>query len=66
MSVNPKAVIEGVEKAAAILRVLAPVANQVEDYIFGDGPEPAIFEQIPELKSPAALERAKAAARNNP
>ncbi len=65
MSINPRAVIDGVERAAAILRVLAPVAHEVEDYIFGDGPEPAIFEQLPELKSPAALERAKADARRN-
>ncbi len=61
---SPKDVLEGLERGAAILRVLGPIAEQVEGYIFGDGPEPAIFEQLPELKSPAALERAKAAAAN--
>lgn len=61
---SPKDVREAIERSAAIRRVLGPIAEQVESYIFEDGPEPAIFEQLPELKSPAALERAKAAAAN--
>ncbi len=63
---NQKDVIENLERGAAILRVLGPVADQVESYLFGVGPEPAVFEQVPELKAPAALERAKQAARNRP
>lgn len=55
---------ESIEKASAVLRVLGPVVEQVDHYIHGDGPEPAIFAQLPELRSPAALERARVRARS--
>lgn len=64
MNTSPKAIIENIERGVSILRVLGPIAEQVEGYLYGDGPEPAIFEQLPELKAPAALERAKLAARS--
>ncbi len=66
MSLDPQGLITAAERMASVLRVLGPVAEQVESYLFGGGPEPALFEALPELRSPAALERAKQRARSNP
>lgn len=63
---DPQSILEGVERAATLLRVFGPVAKDLESYIFHGGAEPALFESLPELRSPAALERAKHAARSNP
>ncbi len=57
--------LEALEKGAAVLRVLGPLADQVNNYLHHNGPEPALFEKLPELKSPAALERARIAARRS-
>ncbi len=59
-------ILTSLERVAAILRVLSPIAEQVESYLFEGGAEPAVFEAIPELRSPAALERAKQRARSTP
>lgn len=51
------------EKTASVLKVLAPVAEQVASWLDG-GPEPEVFASYPsELKSVAALERMKYRAR---
>ncbi len=52
-------IVDGLERGAAVLRTLGPIAKQIDDFIHDEGPEPAIFVQMPELKSPAALERAR-------
>lgn len=59
MSFDPIKALEGAERAVSILRAFGPVAEQMERYLFEDGPEPAVLEAIPELRSPAALERAR-------
>ncbi len=60
---TPKQLIDGLERGAAILRVLGPVTEAVDKFIHEDGPEPAIFIHLPELKAPAALERARVRSR---
>jgi len=55
--------IEGADKTASVLKVLEPLAEQVGAWLEG-GPEPEIFATYPsELKSIAAMERAKYRAR---
>lgn len=50
---------QAADVAASVLKVLAPAAEEVVAWFKG-GPEPAIFAAYPsELKSLAALERAK-------
>lgn len=47
------------DTAASVLRVLAPAAEEVVAWFRG-GPEPTVFASYPtELKSVAALERAR-------
>lgn len=65
MSFNPDEVIKNLERGAAILRVFGPVAEQVGSYIYDGGPEPSVFTELPALKAPAALERARHAARHS-
>ena len=55
--------IAELERAASVLRILAPVAEQVSAWLDG-GPEPEILATYPsELQSIAALERFKYRAR---
>jgi hypothetical protein len=56
--------ISAADKTASVLKVLAPVAEQVAAWLEGTGPEPEVFATYPsELKSIAALERMKYRAR---
>jgi hypothetical protein len=57
---NPKTMIEGIERGAAVLRALGTIAEEADHYIHGDGPEPLLLQQLPELQAPFALERARA------
>lgn len=66
MSFDPIKALEGVERAVSVLRAFGPVAEEMERYLFGDGPAPALLEQLPELQSTAALERARQRAKSNP
>lgn len=60
---NVGELINAADKTVAVLRVLAPIAEQVADWLDG-GPEPEVFATYPsELKSIAALERMKYRAR---
>ncbi len=53
-------VLKGLEQGAAILRVLGPLGEELLAHLNGgDGPEPKLLVQIPELRAPAALERAR-------
>lgn len=52
-------IVAAAETASSVLKVLAPAAEAVVAWFKG-GPEPAIFASYPsELKSIAALERAR-------
>lgn len=58
--------ISAADKTASVLKVLAPVAEEVAAWLDG-GPEPAVFSTYPsELKSIAALERMKYRAKKAP
>jgi hypothetical protein len=58
--------ISAADKTASVLKILAPAAEQVAGWLDG-GPEPEIFAHYPsELKSTAALERAKYRAKKAP
>lgn len=55
--------IDAADKTASVLKILAPAAEAVAGWLDG-GPEPEIFAHYPsELKSIAALERARYRAR---
>jgi hypothetical protein len=61
---NVGELISAADKTASVLKVLAPIAEQVADWLDG-GPEPELFATYPsELKSIAALERMKYRARS--
>lgn len=66
MSFDPLKALEGAERAASVLRAFGPVAEEMERYLFHDGPAPAVLEQLPELQSVAALERARQRAKSSP
>lgn len=52
-------IARGVDTASSVLKVLAPIAEQVIAWFEG-GPEPTVFATYPsELKSVVALERAR-------
>lgn len=55
---------QAADTAASVLKVLAPIAEEVVAWFKG-GPEPTAFASYPsELKSVAALERARYRARH--
>ncbi len=58
---KPGDVIKGLEQGAALLRVLGPLGEELLSHLSGDGsgPEPKLLKQVPELRAPAALERAR-------
>ncbi len=66
MSFDPIKALEGAERAVSVLRAFGPAAEEMERYLFADGPLPAVLEALPELQSPAALERARQRAKSNP
>lgn len=62
--IDPAKALDGLERAASVLRAFGPAAEEMERYLFGEGPEPALLEQLPELRSVAALERARQRAKS--
>lgn len=58
-------VVEVAERVQRVVRVLGPVYEAVDRYLHEGGPEPSVFQQLPELRSPAELERARVIARQN-